>query len=456
MKNVTSILFLSLFTLFSSPLLWAEDKPADLDALLKQVKRERVQEQQQNKLREAEFVTARDDQEKLLAEAKAQLVFEEQRTRQLNQTFQDYEQGLVEKERLLQEKSGSLGELFGTVRQMANDSRGIIESSMTSAQKPERGDFLSAMAERKQQPTIEELRDFWILLQEEMTESGKVSHFSVPIITAEGKVDEREVTRIGVFSAFSEGKFLRYLPETGSLVELGRQPVERLQTLVADFEATTDSAIQDVVVDPTRGALMALLVQSPDLKERIQQGGWIGYIILGLGAIGLLIALQRFIFLTVIGQGIAKQQNQTEVSIKNPLGRILSVYSNDKENDIETLSLKLDEAILREIPKIERGLITLAVLAAIAPMLGLLGTVSGMIETFQSITLFGTGDPKLMSGGISQALVTTELGLAVAIPILLIHSAISSKSNRLVQILDEESAALVARNAEKQNGISDK
>lgn len=456
MKNVTSILFLSLFTLFSSPLLWAEDKPADLDALLKQVKRERVQEQQQNKLREAEFVTARDDQEKLLAEAKAQLVFEEQRTRQLNQTFQDYEQGLVEKERLLQEKSGSLGELFGTVRQMANDSRGVIESSMTSAQKPERGDFLAAMAERKQQPTIEELRDFWILLQEEMTESGKVSHFSVPIITAEGKVDEREVTRIGVFSAFSEGKFLRYLPETGSLVELGRQPVERLQTLVADFEATTDSAIQDVVVDPTRGALMALLVQSPDLKERIQQGGWIGYIILGLGAIGLLIALQRFIFLTVIGQGIAKQQNQTEVSIKNPLGRILSVYSNDKENDIETLSLKLDEAILREIPKIERGLITLAVLAAIAPMLGLLGTVSGMIETFQSITLFGTGDPKLMSGGISQALVTTELGLAVAIPILLIHSAISSKSNRLVQILDEESAALVARNAEKQNGISDK
>lgn len=456
MKNVISILFLSLFTLFSSPLLWAEDQPADLDALLKQVKRERVQEQQQNKLREAEFVTARNDQEKLLAEAKAQLVFEEQRTRQLNQTFQDYEKGLLEKESLLQEKSGSLGELFGTVRQMANDSRGVIESSMTSAQKPERGDFLAAMAERKQQPTIEELRDFWILLQEEMTESGKVSHFSIPIITAEGKVDEREVTRIGVFSAFSDGKFLRYLPETGSLVELGRQPVERLQDLVADFETATDSVIQDVVIDPTRGALMALLVQSPDLKERIQQGGWIGYIILGLGMIGLLIALQRFMFLTVVGKGIAKQQNQTEVSLKNPLGRILSVYSNDKENDVETLSLKLDEAILREIPKIERGLITLAVLAAIAPMLGLLGTVSGMIETFQSITLFGTGDPKLMSGGISQALVTTELGLAVAIPILLIHSAISSKSNRLVQILDEESAALIAHNAEKQNGSSDK
>ena len=452
MRLVISTLLISLLTLSSA---YSADKPADLDALLKQVKRERVLEQQQNKLREAEFVTARDEQSQLLADAKAQLASEEQRTLLLNQTFQDYEHGLIEKENLLKEKSGSLGELFGTVRQMTNDSRSMLDSSMTSAQKPNRGDFLSAMAERKQQPTITELRDFWILLQEEMTESGKVSRFSVPIITAEGNVEDRNVTRVGVFTAFSEGKFLRYLPETGSLVELGRQPVERLQNLVADFEEVSEPSIQPVVVDPTRGALMALLVQSPDLKERIQQGGWIGYIILGLGVIGLLIALQRFIFLTVVGRGIDKQRSVSEVSLNNPLGRILSVYNSDKDNDVETLSLKLDEAILREIPKIERGLITLAVLAAIAPMLGLLGTVSGMIETFQSITLFGTGDPKLMSGGISQALVTTELGLAVAIPILLIHSAISSKSNRLVQILDEESAALVAQNAEKQNGSTE-
>ena len=453
MKQLISLVLLSVFVL---PTVQAADKPADLDALLKQVKRERILEQQQNKLRESEFVTARDDQARLLTEAKAQLAFEEQRTAQLNQAFQDHEKALVKKEALLNEKSGSLGELFGTVRQMANDSRSLLESSMTSAQKPNRGEFLTALAERKQQPTIVELRDFWLLLQEEMTESGKVSQFTVPIITAEGNVEERQVTRIGVFSAFSEGKFLRYLPETGSLVELGRQPVERLQDLVADFETSSESGLQAVVVDPTRGALMALLVQSPDLKERIQQGGWIGFIILALGAIGLLIALQRLVYLTVVGRGIAKQQQSSEADKKNPLGRILSVYSAEIAQDVETLALKLDEAILREIPKIERGLITLAVLAAIAPMLGLLGTVSGMIETFQSITLFGTGDPKLMSGGISQALVTTELGLAVAIPILLIHSALSSKSNRLVQILDEESAAVVARNAEKQNGSTDK
>lgn len=325
---------------------------------------------------------------------------------------------------------------------------------MTSIQIPQRGEFLSSLAERKQQPTIDELREFWLVLQEEMTESGKVVKLSLPVISATGEVEQRDVTRIGVFSAFSDGHFLRFLPETGNLVELSRQPVDRLQELVADFESAEQQTLQATVIDPTRGAIMALLVQAPDLKERIQQGGWIGFIILGLGAIGLIIALFRFLSLTVINQGVGKQQKQTEISLKNPLGRILSVYSDELAHDVETLSLKLDEAILREIPKIERGLTTLAILAAIAPMLGLLGTVSGMIETFQSITLFGTGDPKLMSGGISQALVTTELGLAVAIPILLIHSALSSKSNRLVQILDEESASIVARNAEKQNGTT--
>lgn len=451
MKLVISTLLISLLAL---PSLQAAEKPKNLDELLEQVKRESVLEQQQNKKREAAFVVARDKQENLLAQANTQLAEQERRTTLLNLNFQQQEKVLAEKEALLQEKSGALGELFGTVRQVANDSRSILESSMTSAQKPDRGEFLTLLAERKQQPTIEELRDFWLLLQEEMTESAKVVQFSVPVITAEGLVVEKQVTRVGVFTAFSAGKFLRYLPETGSLVELGRQPVDRLRQMVIDFEkAGADSGLQPVVVDPTRGAILALLVQAPDPKERIQQGGWIGYIILILGAIGLFIALLRFISLTVVGRGVAAQQKTTEVSLKNPLGRILSVYSETGLQDVETLSLKLDEAILREIPKIERGIMTLAIIAAIAPMLGLLGTVSGMIETFQSITLFGTGDPKLMSGGISQALVTTQLGLAVAIPIMLIHSAISSKSNRLVQILDEESSALVAQNAESHGSI---
>ena len=433
----------------------AVEKASDLDALLEQVKRERVLEQQENQRREAEFVTARDDQKRLLAEAKSQLAYEEQRSALLNQTFHDYEIGLAQRETLLLEKSGSLGELFGTVRQMTNDSSALLENSIIAAQIPGRETLLTAIAERKEQPDIDELREFWLVLQEEMTESGKVARFTVPVIKSSGQIEDAEVTRIGTFTAFTDGKFLRYLPETGNLVELGRQPVERLRKVITHFESSADQVLQPVVIDPTRGAIMALLVQAPDWKERIQQGGWIGFTILALGAIGLLIALQRFVYLMIVGRGVTVQQTETVVSLKNPLGRILSVYNENSVQDVETLSLQLDEAILREIPKIERGLITLAILAAITPMLGLLGTVSGMIDTFQAITLFGTGDPKLMSGGISQALVTTELGLAVAIPILLIHSALSSKSNRLVQILDEESASIVARNAERQDGNAD-
>lgn len=450
MKQLISLLCLLTLSL---PV-FAADKPANLDELLQQVKRERVLEQQQNQVREAEFAKAHDQQASLLAQAKQELADQEKRTQQLNTIFNEQEQRLAEQQSLLDDKSGSLGELFGTVRQVANDSRAVLESSMTNVQHPERVDFLNQLSDGKQQPTIEELRQLWLTLQEEMTASGKVEKFTTPVITTTGDVEDKQVTRIGVFTAFTDGLFLRYLPETGNLVELARQPVDRFRKLVAEFEDAQPGELLPTVIDPTRGAIMALLVQTPTLKERIEQGGWIGYIILVLGAIGLIIALIQFLSLTKDGHGIAKQQKQKEVSQKNPLGRILSVYNDRLAHDVETLSLKLDEAILREMPKLERGLITLAILAAVAPMLGLLGTVSGMIETFQSITLFGTGDPKLMSGGISQALVTTELGLAVAIPLLLIHSGLSSKSNRLVQILDEESAAIVARNAEKQHDQS--
>lgn len=442
-----------LLGLFSLPVLalHSSEKPTNLDELFEQVKHDRVMEQEQNQQREATFIAKRNQQAQLLTEAKAELADQEARTAQLNTTFQEHEKLLTQENADLALKSGSLGELFGTVRQVANESRSVLGSSMISAELPKRGAFLGEVAERKQQPTIEEIRQVWLSLQQEMTESAKVKQFTQSVITAQGIVEEKQVTRVGPFSSFSEGKFLRYLPETGNLVELGRQPVDRLQQIAIEFETAERGVFQPVVVDPTRGAIMALLVQSPDLKERIQQGGWIGYLILILGVIGLLIALQRFISLTVTGQQVAKQQTQAVPDTKNPLGRILSVYKEGLVNDIETLTLKIDEAILREIPKVERGLITLAILAAIAPMLGLLGTVSGMIETFQSITLFGTGDPKLMSGGISQALVTTELGLAVAIPLLLIHSLLSGKSNRLVQILDEESASLIARNAEAKD-----
>lgn len=277
-----SVLVSLLLLVASTNSVFAEP-PANLDELLDQVKRERILEQQQNKLREAEFVTQRDKQLQLLKQAKAQLAYAEQRGETLNQTFLDQEQKIAEQEALLKEQSGSLGELFGTVRQIANDTRGIMNSSLTSVMLPERSEFLNQLAERKQQPTIDELRSLWLVLQQEMTASSKVIKHNLPVIVASGEVEQRDVTRVGVFTAFSEGQFLRYVPETNSLVELGRQPVERLQTTAFNFESAQSGSIAPAVVDPTRGAIMALLVQAPSYKERIEQGGWIAYLILLLG-----------------------------------------------------------------------------------------------------------------------------------------------------------------------------
>ena len=126
----------------------------------------------------------------------------------------------------------------------------------------------------------------------------------------------------------------------------------------------------------------------------------------------------------------------------------MQMYAGDRDADMETLQLKLDYAVIKEVPKLEGALNIVKVLAAVAPLMGLLGTVIGMIVTFQAITLFGTGDPKLMAGGISQALVTTVLGLIAAIPLLLLHAFAANASRRVSQVLEEQSAGMVAEYAE--------
>ena len=425
--------------------------PANLEELLEQVQQDKTMAQAQHQQREARFIAENTEQAALLAAAKAELAEQEALTQQLTTLFEQQERQIAQQQAELTERSGTLGELFGTVRQVARESASVISTSLTSAQYPDRASQLTEIAEQKNQPTIEAIRAVWLLLQQEMTVAAKVDTFNLPVITPAGNVATQAVTRVGPFSAVSEGQFLRYLPENGNTIILSRQPVHRLQQVAMDYTQASEEVMMPMVIDPSRGAILTLLGQKPNWQERLAQGGGVGYIILLVGVIGLIIALQRFIVLVTSQRAITKQRAQQNIDMKNPLGRILSVYRQDKAHDTETLGLQLDEAILREVPMIERGLTILALLAAVAPMLGLLGTVSGMIETFQAITLFGTGDPKLMSGGISQALVTTELGLAVAIPLLILHSILSSKSNQLVQILDEESAAMIARYAEQDD-----
>lgn len=436
-------LLLSLI-LFITPAYAAE--PNTLQELLDQVKQDRAQEKQELADREQKFKNARDKQKQLLNSALKKLAEDEARSESLRKSYASFDQEISRQSNLLKEKMGALSELDGIVKQIAGDLDSIIDNSLVSAQKPERDKILDVLSSRKELPSLEELEELWILAMDEMVESGKVVTFPGKIVTAAGNEIEQKVTRIGVFNAVSKGHFLRNLPETGKLIEPGRQPGQRYQNMALDLE-NASSGIHPFPIDPTSGAMLALLVQEPTFKERIIQGGFIGYVILFIGLIGVLISLERFITLTMTNRKVQKQLKSKKPG-DNPLGRIMHVYEQNPDVGTETLDLKLDEAILKEMPRIQRGLGALALLAAIAPLLGLLGTVTGIIETFQSITLHGTGDPRVMSGGISQALVTTVMGLLVAIPLLLFHSFLSGKSNTLIHILDEKSTAFVALLAE--------
>lgn len=437
------ILVLTIF-IVSVPSYAAENK--SLQDLLTQVKQDIAQEEQKHLAREEKFKKERDQQAALLKQAQNNLTELQSLSEQLRSDYDNNEYEIKNQTRLLKDRAGSLSELHGVVRQIASDIDALIDTSLVSAQKPDRDISIDKLTESKELPSISELENLWVLALDEMTESSRITQFNTRVITSSGEEQDKLVTRVGVFNAVTEGRFLRFLPDSKKLVEPAGQPPLRLQTEAMELESS-NSGIHAFPVDPTRGARLALYILEPDIKERIQQGGLVGYIIIAVAIIGLLIALERFVVLSLTEKRVHKQL-KTKQPGDNPLGRIMQVYDNNPDVDNETLEYKLDEAILKELPKLQRGLGALSLLAAIAPLLGLLGTVIGIIETFQSITLYGTGDPRAMSDGISQALVTTVMGLVVAIPLLLLHSFLSSRSNRLTHLLDEKSKSFVALLAE--------
>jgi biopolymer transport protein ExbB len=418
-----------------------------LDQLLERVQAERKADAKLQAEREAQFLADRNTQRDRLQETQTALGQVQQHTQQLRTTFEANETQLVELRTQLDKRAASLGELFGVVRQTSRDASGVLGSSLVSAQLGDRTAFLNTLAESKALASLDELEQLWIVLLEEMVQSGKVVTFPTQVVQSHGQQAEQIVTRVGTFNAVSHGNYLRYLPETSQLVTLGRQPERRYQHEAQALEHARDG-YTEFGLDPSRGAILAALVQTPDLWERLEQGGIIGYIILALGGVTLLLILERIVSLGREGRKIKAQLREETPRLDNALGRVLQVYYEDPTlatESLESLEAHLDEAVLKQIPRIERGLSMIGILAAVAPLLGLLGTVVGMIDTFQSITLFGAGDPRIMAGGISQALVTTQLGLTVAIPTILLHTLLSNKSNRLIQILDEQTAGLLAK-----------
>jgi len=419
--------------------------PTSLDYLLKQVQEANERDSRIRAEREAAFLADNKGQKEKLRDLRSTLKKEKARSRKLKQQFNSNEKELQKLDAELSEHVGILGELFGTVRQSANDLGVLMADSLVSIQYPGRAEWFNVLASARSLPDLVELERFWLLIKHEIEQSGVVSSFTTTIVAADGTDQEALVTRVGAFNAFSGGHYLNRLADENKLAELSRQPSGDYLELAHALEEAS-SGYLPVYIDPTRGSLLSVLVQAPTLEERIHQGGLIGYIILALGAAGLLLAGYRLIYLIIIGRRVRSQLAQpTDLRDDNPLGRVLLSVDTEVFNDTANAELALDEAILRETPGLTRGQSTVKLLAAVAPLLGLLGTVTGMILTFQSISLFGTGDPKLMAGGISQALITTVLGLVTAIPLLFSHNLIAARSKELIQILDQQSAGLLAR-----------
>ena len=461
MKNFLSTLFV-LSLSHSATILGQESNEPDapevstVQELLMLVKEGKTKEQTENTKREAEFLANKNKQAEILAAEKRELARQERIADQLEAEYKKNEEILRVKEEAYQKELGSLVELFGHLQSSAGEAAVQFSGSLTSAQfGTERVDFLndltSKMSETTELPTIREIEGLWYELKREMAASGEVVSFDTTVVDVDGETSTCNVTRVGLFNAVCDGKYLEYIATTGQYAFLPRQPAGRYTKTadkVGDAEPGEQVKFGIDPTGPTGGSLLANLIQTPSLAERAAQGREVGYAIIFVGLIGIGLAFWKLWSLYVLGKAVRAQAGSQTLDVRNPLGRVLKVGEENFKKDIDTLELKLAEAIMAERPSIERGIGAVRIISVVAPLAGLLGTVTGMIVTFQMITLYGTGDPKLMAGGISQALVTTVLGLLVAIPTTLLHSFTASSAKGIISVLEEQSTGILAERAE--------
>ncbi|MCM0148886.1 MotA/TolQ/ExbB proton channel family protein [Photobacterium galatheae] len=439
MKLKTLALALSLLSI--------SDAALAVDGLVEKTRQAQKSEQVHQKVREAGFqqteAEIRAQWDALLAKRKKL----NEETDRLSDTFSQNEKSLAQLEESLRLESGSLGELFGVVRQTAKDLAIEMDTSVTAADRQQHASVVQDIVDAKALPSLKQLRGLWQGMNEQIQASSEVRQVSVSYINGEGYESELEAYRLGSFGLVGNQGYLAWNGERKVATPYLKQPDNA--PMMSQMASLSESGIQMAVVDPSRGKMLEQLAHTPTFMERLSQGGVVGKIILGLLAVGAVIALYRGGKLFWIRQQIKAQLKQPEQPGNNPLGRVLGVYDKEQNRSVEALELRLLEAIVDEQQGLERGLSMLKLLAALAPMLGLLGTVTGMIETFQVITQFGNGDPKVMAGGISMALVTTVLGLVSAMPLLLAHNLLSTQADAIRNILEKQGISLVAAEAEK-------
>ena len=406
-----------------------------IKSLLEIVKENRDIYVSEDKVRLDKFVKLVSEREKLLQEAKNQLAAEQRRNKRLEETFETNEKTLAELEDSLQIKVGVLGELFGVTRQFAGELLASSENDVSFYEFTERPEILRRVGAKK----IHNLQDFeslWLSYFDQMVAGSEIKTFKSSITLPNGENTSGEVTRYGLFNAVYNNKYLEPEQSLNSFQLLTNQPESKITRSLRRHAKASD--YRTVSIDPTRGFLLSLYLDKPGWFERIAQGKSIGFIIVLIGLSGLIFASYKLYLLSIYTKEIADENNSESI-----IYRMNSVSSKDLSP--ESKENVMDELIINYSSKVDWGNNWIKFFAAVAPLLGLLGTVIGMIETFQAITLFGTGDPKQMAGGISQALVTTMLGLIVAAPLLGFYTYLSEKSSSIVQFFEEKASYILSR-----------
>ena len=465
MKNIK--LLILLLALGSIPVsLIAEDEasteeasksaaPSNPEELLEIVKRGQFADTQEQRDREARFRNEKNKQAKLLSDAKAERARLEKEAARLEQKFEANEALLVVAEEQLRERLGSLNEIFGHLAGNTTEARNIMEQSLTAAQfGKDREDFMTQLGSKMNEgiklASIEELETLWYELQREINASGEVVKFNADVISTDGNVEKRDVVRVGNFNVVSDGQYLSYSPSRGMYSELPSQPAGRYTSSTSDILSENAFPVQ-FAADPTGpqgGSLLQSLISMPSTAERMTLGGPVGFIIMTIGLLATALFIWRFRELWSMRSAVQAQAASDSLSDDNALGRILKIAEEDKNADTETLELKMAEQILKERPTIEGLNWVLKIVSVVAPLMGLFGTIIGMIETFTMITLFGTGDPKTMASGISVALVTTWLGLMVAIPTTFMYATVNNFAKGILGTIEESSTGMVAKRSE--------
>lgn len=437
----------------------AQDGSASLSELLERVENDRVVESEEYRQRRDEFTRNVNRQQEILDLTEDRIGEQERLQRELSDRFEANEIVIADKREILRDRRGDLNELFGTLQGVAGDFLSNFQNSLISAQYPGRSAQLEEIIERAgstiEQLNIEEMERFWFFMHQELTESGRVVRYSADVALPGGETVNREIVRIGAFNSVSDGDYLSYSGDVGHLQVLPRQPDGGVVSSARRLQGA-DSGLVRTGIDPTGGVggqVMANLVNFPTAQEQVEaNAGVIGFIIIGVGVVGILLAFYRLLMLSLVSVRVRGQLRKENPMNDNPLGRVLLVAESNPGADTETLELKLGEAILKETPALESMLTLIKMIATIAPLGGLLGTVTGMIVVFQQITVYGAGDPTIMAGGISQALMTTVLGIVVAIPTIFMHTVVKSRSDNIIHILEEQATGMIAQKAERQAG----